>query len=343
MNVILKIKKKWNSLLSNVLHEQPVNGTTKGDNIIAIVIDEVMFEFHKSFNRYKALKRNLTCHTAYAVYVPPKYYKEVKNAFAVITKDIKEEFEAILNKELSNRTNIKFCSVDNVWSFDIFKVDKGVSYVRDKDNPDEKVTYEEVVEKFVAVRSEICTDRLYDFTNISDDDEIETNSSQPNSKQRRIQVSMGAIRDLRPGINGEHEYPIKLKGSILESVQTHGSRVLATLKIVHDTVRFIDVRGFEYKTYTIDDRNTDFYIGGSSAATSSQGKEMIRLSSETIMSPHLEIKLDETDPDGSFMIRAIGQVRLNRIPLPVNEWRKLSNDNLPILLNDSVEIIFSKK
>lgn len=340
----MKIKKKWNSFLSNMLHEQHVNETTKGDNIMAIVRDEVIFEFHKSFDRYKVLKRNLTCHTAYAVYVPPKYYKEVKNAFAVITKDIKEEFEAILNKELSNRTNIEFFSVDNVWSFDIFKVDKGASYVRDEDNPDEKVTYEEVVENFVAVRSEICTDKLYDFTNTSDDDEIRTNSLQPNSKQRRIQVlTMGAIRDLRPGRNGEYEYPIKLNGSILKSAQTLGSKVLATLKIAHDTVRFIDVRGFEYKMYTIDDRNTDFYIGGSSAATSSQGKEMIRLSSETIMSPHLEIKLDETAPDGSFMIRAIGQVRLNRIPLPTNEWRRLANDNLPILLNDSVEIIFNKK
>lgn len=343
MNNIMKIKTRWNNLLSNLLPDRPIDDTTNGKNIIAIARGKIMSEFQESLEEYKeAFEYILFCNTAFTVYVCPKDYKRVKDAFAVMIVDIIKQFEEILNSELSNRTNVQFCSIDNVWSFNIRKVEGNQIRYTDGDNPDSEVTPENVERNRVIVCSTVCRNQLYNFPDTSEDNDVIPKTRQPKSKQHRIQeiITIDA-RDLQLGKNGEYTYPIKLKG--LKSTQTSGSKVLATLKIVHDTIRFIDIRGVEYEIYTINDRNTDFYIGGSSAAISSQGKEMIRLSSETIMCPHLEIKLDETDPEGSFKIRAIGKVRLNRIPLPKDEWRTLSNNNLPILLDDSVELIFSKK
>ncbi|MDE5634787.1 MAG: hypothetical protein K2I52_00595, partial [Muribaculaceae bacterium] len=91
---------------------------------------------------------------------------------------------------------------------------------------------------------------------------------------------------------------------------------------------------------SIDVRLQSFFIGGASASTMYQGKPMVRLDSESVLSPHCEIRQDE---DGAFYIRPIGPVEQGLIPMKKNEWCRLSDKNASIKINGNIELIFNKK
>ena len=326
--------------LKNIILPQPVlNSTTGRKNKVSLIIDELVYKFEESVERMSS-QRSLMFHTAYVVYVPKSYYNEIHLAFGVISQEVTEILHEKINDMLKKNKSLKFTPLFDSWSFDIISLGENASDTPDEDNPDSTVTYEELEEKFVAVRSFPVPNEMYDFNSLSDDDEVKTNESQPNSKYKRIQrLSIGAIRGLKPSGSG-YSYPINLNdGDIAStSTQTNDDKVLAVLKSAEEGINFLGNQGAKYKT--LDIKLRCFFIGGASASTMYQGKPMVRLDSETVQCPHCEIR---QDGDGAFYIRPIGPVEQGQIPMKKNEWSRLSDKNASIKINGNIELIFNKK
>lgn len=329
------------SLLENIKNMiLPQLGSMGGSkrNKSSLIIDELVYAFEESVERMST-PRSLMFHTAYVVYVPKNYYNELHLAFGVITKEVTDIYQEKLKEKLKRNKNLKFSPLFDSWSFDIIALAEEGRDTPDNDNPDSTVTYEELEEKFVAVRSCAVPNDIYNFTTLTDDDEIRTNKSQPNSKYGRIQrLSIGAIRGLKANGTG-YMYPINLNGiDVSPDNNPVTSKVLAVLKSAEENVSFIDSQGKTYKS--VDIELTDLFVGGSSASAMYQGVPMIRLNSETVLSPHFEIK---QNADGAFYIRPLGDVEQGQIPLRKNEWARLSNKNASIIINGNIELIFNKK
>lgn len=326
--------------LKNIILPKPVlNNTTGKKNKVSLVIDELVYAFEESVERMMT-PRSLMFHTAYVVYVPKSYYNEIYLAFGIITQEVTEIFHEKLNDMLKRNKSLRFTPLFDSWSFDIISLGEDACDTPDEENPDSTVTYEELEEKFVAVRSCPVPNDRYNFTSLSDDTEVKTNQSQPNSKFNRIQrLSIGAIRGLKPSGSG-YSYPINLNGGDVTSnnMPTNSDKVLAVLKSAEDGINFLDNQGAKYKS--IDIKLTSFFIGGASASTMYQGKPMVRIDSESVQSPHCEIKQDE---DSAFYIRPIGPVEQGQIPMKRNEWSRLSDKNTSIKINGNIELIFNKK
>lgn len=326
--------------LKNIILPNPVtSGNTRRKNKVSLVIDELIYAFDESVERMMT-SRSLMFHTAFVVYVPKSYYTEIHLAFGVITQEVTEIFHEKLNEMLRRNKSLKFTPLFDSWSYDIISLGEDTCDIPDEENPESRVTYEELEEKFVAVRSCPVPNDRYDFTALSDDDEVKTNQSQPNSKFNRIQrLSIGAIRGLKPSGNG-YSYPINLNGGdvISNNASSNSEKVLAVLKTADDNINFLDNQGAKYKS--IDIKLSSFFIGGTSASTMYQGKPMVRIDSESVQSPHCEIK---QDLDGAFYIRPIGPVEQGMIPMKKNEWSRLSDKNASIKLNGTIELIFNKK
>lgn len=324
--------------LKNIILPKPViNSTTGKKNKVSLIIDELVYAFDESVEQLSS-QRSLMFHTAYVVYVPKKYYNEIHLAFGIITQEVTDIFHERLNDLLKKNKSIKFKPLCDSWSFDIISLGENTSDTPDEENPDSKVTYEELEDKFVAVRSFPVPNEMYNFSSLSDDDEVKTNQSQPNSEYDRIQrLSIGAIRGLKPSGSG-YSYPINLNGGDVTFPEANDDKVLAVIKSVEDGIQFLDHQGAKYKS--IDVRLSCFFIGGASASTMYQGKPMVRLDSEAVQCPHCEIRQDS---DGAFYIRPIGPVEQGLIPMKKNEWARLSDKNASIKLNGNIELIFNRK
>lgn len=325
-------------IIKNMILPKLVTTGSSKKNKFSLIIDELVYAFEESVERMRT-PGSLMFHSAYVVYVPKNYYNEVHLAFGVITKEVTDIFHEKLKEKLKRNKNLKFSPLYDSWSFDIIALaEEGVD-TPDADNPESTVAYEELEEKFVAVRSCVAPKDIYQFTSLGDDEEIRTNKSQPNSKYGRIQkLSIGVIRGLKASGTG-YTYPINLNGIDFTSDNMPvTSKILAVLKSADNHVSFIDNQGKTYKS--IDVKYTNFFIGGSSASAMYQGVPMFRLDSETILSPHFEIK---QNTDGAFYIRPLGDVEQGQIPLKKNEWSRLSNKNASIILNSNIELIFNRK
>lgn len=322
-----------------ILPKPSIGIKTPRKNKVSLIIDEIVYAFEESIE-LMSTSRTLMFHTAFVAYVPQSYYKDLHLAFGVATQEIVEIFNEKLNERLKKNKSLKFMPIYDFWSFDIIPLKEEGVDIPDEDNPESKVTYEELEERFVAVRSSLVPNELYNFSTTADDDEVKTNQSQPNSKCNRIQkLSIGAIRGLKPSGNG-YSYPINLNGGEITASNTPATndKVLAILKSAEDNVNFIDIQGNKYQS--LDIKLSGFFVGGASASTMYQGKPMVRLDSESIQSPHFEIKQNS---NGAFLIRPIGHVELSQIPIPKNEWSRLSDRNASIKINGNIELIFNKK
>lgn len=305
----------------------------------SLVVDELVFAFEESVKRLMT-EESLMFHTAYVVYVPRKYYNELHLTFGVLSREATRKFHKRLNEILKKNQSLTFTPLFDSWSFDMIALREDSEDIPDEENPEEsKVTYDELEENFVAVRSSAVPSEIFDFTALPDDQEVKTNQSQPNSKFNRLQrLSIGAIRGLKPSGSG-YSYPINLNGNeVSEGTEGGSDKVLATLKCADDNINFLDNQGNTYKV--LDIRLKSFFIGGSSASPMYQGKPMIRIDSQVVMSPHFEIK---QNMDGSFYIRPIGPVEQGQLPMPKDEWTRLSDRNASIKVNGNIELIFNKK
>ncbi|MCM1319947.1 MAG: hypothetical protein NC217_06155 [Muribaculaceae bacterium] len=312
-------------------------------NKASLVIDEIVYAFEESV-KAAGTSRSLICHTAYVAYVPSRYYRDLQLTFGIITKEIVDIFHERINAKLSKNPKLKFSTPYNFWSFDLISLDENCSDIPDPDNPDSIVSFDELEENFVAVRSTMVPNDMFDFESASDDDSIRTNRAQPNSTFNRIQaLSIGAIRGLKPSGQG-YMYPIDPKGdSLLNTDARTGSggisdTVLAVLEAADFDIAFTDRSGNMYPK--LDIKLNDFYIGGPSASYNYNGLPLVHLNSEAVMSPHLEIR---RDTDGSFYLRPLGAVELNGLEIKRNKWARLSDRNSSIKINGEIELTFNRK
>lgn len=307
-------------------------------NKAALMIDEVILKFEESIAK-RSWPGRLMFDTAYAIYAPRAYFKNLNLVFGIATQDIVEKFHEILNRRLKNDNKLKYSPIFDRWTFDLIPLSEGSVDMRDEDNPDSRITFEDLEEQTVAVWSELVPQSLYTFAQVSDDDELETNRSKPHSKNESVKkLCIGAIKGLQP--NGSYSYPIQIRESssnnLLNDGNTSGSRI--SLKSVDGEFDFIHSDGKKYQAIEIS--YSDFFIGGASASYSYQGSPMLCISKEDILSPHIEIKRTS---EGWYMLKAFGPTKVNGIPVAKNEWVRISDRNSSILLNDEIEIAFNKK
>lgn len=331
MNYIDKLK-------NIILPKQVQYSASVKKNKVSLVIDEIVYAFEESIEQMST-ERTLMFHTAYVVYVPHCNFRDLHLAFGVATQEAVERFNEILVEKLKKNKNLRMKPICDSWSFDIISLKEKCSDMPDEDNPDSKVTYEDLEENFVAVRSSFVPTELYNFTALDENAEVKANRSKPNSNFEKIQrLSIGAIIGLKPSGTG-YSYPINIEGVPVAPVNTtlNNNEVLATLKSC-DGISFLDAHKNKYSIFDI--RLTDMFFGGSSASPMYQGKPMVALDSETIQSPHFEIR---KDTDGSFYIRPIGDVEVNQIPATRNKWTRLSDKNTTIKINGNIEFVFNKK
>ncbi|MDE6246277.1 MAG: hypothetical protein K2M41_00335 [Muribaculaceae bacterium] len=331
MDLVTKLK-------NIILPKQYMGRLSSKRNKVSLVIDEIVCAFEESIEQMST-ERTLMFHTAYVVYVPHSNFRDLHLAFGVATQEAVERFNEILVERLKKNRNLRMKPICDSWSFDIISLKEEGSDIPDEDNPDSRVTYEDLEENFVAVRSSFVPTELYNFTALDEDAEVKTNRSKPNSKYENMQrLSIRAIAGLKPSGTG-YSYPISIEGVPVAPVNSalNNDEALATLKSC-DGISFLDAHKNKYSIFDI--RLTDMFFGGRSASPMYQGKPMVALDSETIQSPHFEIR---RDTDGGFYIRPIGDVEVNQIPATRNKWTRLSDKNTTIKLNGSIEFVFNKK
>lgn len=305
----------------------------------SLIVNELVYAFEESIKRLST-DESLMFHTSYVVYIPRKYYNELHLTFGILTREAVKKFHKRVNELLRKNSSLSFTPLYDYWSFDILALSEGGEDYPDEDNPEEsKVTYQDLEEYFVAVRSCAVPKELYDFSSLPDDQEVRTNRSRPNSKFNRLQrLSIGAIRGLKPSGSG-YLYPINLNGNeITDSIDGASDKVLASIYCVDDYVNFIDNQGNLYKT--LDIRVPGFFVGGATGSPMYQGKPMIKIDSQSVRSPHFEVKQNY---DGSFYIRPLGPVEQGQKMMPKDEWSRLSDRNASIKINGSIELIFNKR
>lgn len=329
------------SKLKNIILPHPYMGKESSKrNKVSLVIDEIVYAFEESIEQMSTA-RTLMFHTAYVVYVPHSNYRDLHLAFGVATQEVVERFNEILDKKIKKNKGLRMKPICDSCCFEIIPLKESGEDIPDADDPDSKVTYEDLEENFVAVRSSLAPNTLYDFSTIDEDDELKTNCSRPGSLFQKVQkLKYKAIIGLTPDGRG-YSYRIKDDGFIEQfssnSSTNVSSGVIATLKSC-DGVSFLDHHKNKFAEFDI--TLTDMFFGGRLASPIYQGKPMVALDSETIQSPHFEIRRDS---DGVFYIRPIGDVKVNQIPATRNKWTRLSDKNTTIKLNGSIEFVFNKK
>ena len=308
-------------------------GAKKNKN--SLLINEIEYTFRESIEE-RSTERHLLFDCAYAAYVPQKYYRDIHLSFGVITQELVERFHEILSEKLKKDKGLRFKPVYGFWSFDIIPLNSGCSDTPDNENPDSVVTYEDLEENFVAVRSSLIPSDLYDFTTSDAKSEVRTNRSQPNSKRDQLSVlNIGAIQGLKPNGRG-FQYPIDL--DLEESpVSSSKSGTKCSIEIADGNVYFS--YGKEGTKHTMIEMSVpNFYIGGATASTNHQGAPMVSLSSEAVLSPHVQIRLDS---DGKYKIKGFTPIRVNGADKPANEWIVLSDKNSYFFIND-IELHFNR-
>lgn len=308
-------------------------GAKKNKN--SLLINEIEYTFRESIEE-RSTERHLLFDCAYVAYVPQKYYRDIHLSFGVITQELVERFHEILTDKLKKDKDLKFKPVYGFWSFDIIPLNIGSSDTPDNDNPDSIVSYEDLEENFVAVRSSLIPSDLYDFTATDAKSEVRTNRSQPNSKRDQLSVlNIGAIQGLKPNGRG-FQYPIDLEiGGETPSASKLGTK--CSIEIADGDVYFS--YGKEVGKHRIIEMSVpSFYIGGATASSKYQGNPMVSLSSEAVLSPHVQIRLDA---DGKYKIKGFAPIRVNGADKPANEWVTLSDKNSYFFIND-IELHFNR-
>lgn len=319
--------------------------TSRRRNNVSLIIDELLFAFNESIESMST-NRNLMFHTAYVVYVPMRYYKDLHLSFGVISSEAAERFVEILQERMRRNKTLKYTPISETWSFDIIPLREDSSDTPDSENPDSRVTYEDLEEHFVAVRSTLVSAELYNFNAIDDDTTVRTNRSQPSSKYNRVQrLSVSAIRGLKPGGNG-YSYPITLAQSPARQTPAATSPVAqrrpgtarASLTCQDNDLWFTDGSGNKFQS--LDMEVDHFFVGGSTAADTYHGKPMVRLNAEDVLTPHFEIKLDS---DNAFYIRTIGAITMCQLPVQAGHWLRLPDNKATITINGEYQLEFNKR
>lgn len=320
-------------------------GIEEDRNPNQLIVDELVFAFNESIKK-RSTRANLICDTAYAVYVPQNYHKEIEQTFGILTQEVVEKFnEVILNKTRREKA-MKFRPIANNWSFDLIPLsEEGMDDSFAEDDPEGVVTYDELEERFVAVRSSLVANDLYNFTSSAETEVLKTNQSQINTKENKMRkLRLDAIIGLKPGGNG-YTYPIDVpgvtnsgEGMKAESVAKKGGGVYATLKSGELDVNFIDGRGALYQSFDI--TLNQFFVGGPSGSSTYNGYPVIKLSSEKVMNPHMEFMRDQ---NANFFLKAYGDVKISSLPVRKGEWVRVPDRNASIMISGDIELIFNKK
>jgi len=109
-------------------------------------------------------------------------------------------------------------------------------------------------------------------------------------------------------------------------------KVLAVLKASHG--KFI-INGRERTTYEM---TSDFiYVSGKNSSDLLEGVPVAKMNSEDILNPHLAIRYDSESK--TFLISAIGKVKMAGINLPLKDWVSLPH-KVRILLDQSGQFEF---
>lgn len=328
--------------------------TAKRNNV-SLIIDELMFVFNESISSMST-DRNLIFHTAYVVYVPRQYFRDLNLSFGIISKEVSQRFTEEIQKRMARNKAMACTPISNVWSFDIIGLREEGSDTPDDENPDSRVTYEDLEENFVAVRSSLVPAELYNFSAVDEDATIQTNRSQPSSTYNRAQrLSVSAIVGLKPSGNG-YTYPIELETNTetelagQPGVATPGQQrggassttpvgaVTGTLACLDNELNFTDSKGNKFQS--LDMRVDHFFVGGPTAADSYHGCPMVRLDAEEVQSPHFEVRRDK---DGTFFLNAIGPVTVCQIPAAPGQWVRIPDTKATICLNAEYRLEFNKQ
>lgn len=332
--------KNFIEILKNIILPTPMSNNRGVKSNASLIVEELVYVFKKSIERMST-ERTLMFDSAFVAYIPKSYFTKIHPYFGYITAEVSERYNDILGGILKRDKHMKFAPLSDEWSFDLIPIPPKGEDTPDESNPEITVTSEELEEKFVAAFSFPVEKEKFNFSDLSDDEEVKTNQSQPNSKVRRMQVlKIEAIRGLKDnGIGFHHKIKVKRQE---ECVQTgrHEAKDKSQL-ILHvsgSPARFLRPDG--EKCNEIKLNFAQFYIGGSSASYSYNGLNMIRLDAEEVLSPHLEIKKES---DGSFFLMAIGPVLLDNAVMQKNKWTRLPDKKATVRLNGNIEVVISKK
>lgn len=309
--------------LTGDLSGTPAKKRSQGNNQGNLVVEELTYAFEESL---QTIGNTILFDTAYVAYVPKEYYNKLHLTFGIIAQETRDIFEKKIAEKLAANKKLKCTPLDNKWSFDIISLGEGCKI--------SDVSYDQLEEQFVAVRSSLKSADRFDFSSMGEGDTIKTNRSQPSSTFNGMQfLNPDAIRGLKPSGNG-YAYPIMINGTPVGEVGG-SDKVLATLKA--DGAELLNQFGDKVPSFAI--RVPDIWIGGSSAATSYEGLPLLRIKSEEVMNPHFRIRQSDK---GWFEIYPVGNVQLGPIPLEKRQWTRLPDRNASIQIND-IELIFNKK
>ena len=309
-----------------------------------IVVNRLVEELKKSIVRWSIGDSTLLFSTAFVVYVPEKDYKDIFAVFGLITKDASSKFNEIIRITLQGRPNLEYYPFRCNWAFILSSLGEGQEDIPDPDKKDDIVTYNEVNEKFAAIRSYPSNNSRKPYINYSvkDDDQEGTNrgKNRNSNKDKAMVLCIGPVQknlnDSGDGFNWpiEINQTTKLQKPHNVSSENKNESPIVNVEILSEGIHF------EGPNISICEISLSrFFIGGSTSEDIYNDIPVVKLSTDKIINPHIEIMVE----DNRINIRSLAATSLcgrNLVPRS-EEWVKMPLENAYVKLNNDIELKFS--
>lgn len=326
MNVKTIIKK----FLSKVMG-QTENKPTK-------IVNRLVDELNKSIASWTIGDSTLAFHTAFVVYVPEKDYKDILSLFGLITKDVSVKFNDILRKTLKRNPSLKYETIADNWAFVLDKLGEGNLDCPDLDKKDDIVTYDEVIKEFAAIRSypsnNLRESSLISKVKEADQDGTGSGIGGNSNKEKALVLCIGPVKNNLNDTGNGFNWPIDVVGNVNDyNLEDKIAPTIVNVEILSKKIHF---EGQNIKICRIS--LARFFIGGSSSEDIYAGTPIVKLSTDKILNPHIEIKVENK----RIYIRSLAPTSLcgrNLVPRS-KVWEKMPLEDAYVKLNNEIELKF---
>ncbi len=283
----------------------------------------------------KTTDEGLLFNTCFHIYVNEETYYRQEQTFSFTAKDVMNKINRHIKKVIRNYPD--YTPHSNYWLFQFspLNADGKLDPSLFKQNPEQGPEKDEIpiISTLYALEDNHYRD--------SSQRVVATVHSKDSFSIRNWNINLNALRDVEITGTSLFRFKFTLDGTTSQiSAETRRNRnlngnPLAVATLRAEGGRFID-NG--QTTSSFDMTSDKLYVYGKLGEPDTGGKEIARLDSDEVLSPHVILK---RTPQGSFEVQAKGETVLNEVPLPYREdsWTPLPN-NSTLLINGKIQLRF---
>lgn len=307
-------------------------------NIPTKIVDGLVQELQNSIRKWTIGDSTLLFSTAYVVYLPSMFYKDIWPVYGLITKDASNKFNNLLERYLKQNPSLSYYPFSKNWGFVLNELSEGQSDIPDPDNKEDIVSYDEVIKKQMVIKSYPTDEARKPLLNFSFREETPEGTIRNHRNSTRDKAMILCIGDVKQNLSDGGDgfvWPINFvkKESIISNEQ-HG-KTAVKIEICTDGINFVGSSKASMSEIAL----SRFYIGGMNSEDIYNGLPVIKINSDKVFCPHFEVRVDSN----IINIRALALTTLcgKNITPKVDEWTQLPIENAFLHLNNEVELQLS--